>query len=423
MATVFALVADIFPDLRERARYQGMLFSVFALSSVVGPVLGGWITDSFSWRWVFYINLPLGMLALAMLPIVLPQSVRQGNPRIDYLGALTSTIAVIALLLSLELVGAGHVWTSLEVISGFALALLAFAAFLPIELRAAEPIIPLRLFRNRTIAATSLVLFLVGIVTFGVILYMPLFVQGVLGLSASNSGLVMTPLVLTMVVMGIVIGQLIARFERLKPFLLFGTGMLSLGVVLLTRLTAGSSPLLVSAFLFVMALGMGTLMPVTTLAVQSVAEPRVLGVATSATQFIRSIGATVGTAAIGTLVTSGYIARLTAAAPQGVPESAITALHSPNALINQEALQRLTQLMAAVPNGRQLTQTLLEAARAALTNAVHTGFFVILGASLLAFASSFLIEDLRLGSRRTAHSADDQAQITTSTTIEPGVGH
>jgi EmrB/QacA subfamily drug resistance transporter len=224
MATVFTLVADIFPDLRDRARYQGFLFATFSLSSVVGPVLGGWITDSISWRWVFYVKLPLGLLALAVLPAVLPKTARQPGAKIDYLGALASTLAVVGLLGALELVGTGAPWTSPLVLSGLALALLAGAAFVPIERRAVEPLIPLSLFRNRTVAVSTAVQFFIGITMFTVSLYIALFVQGVLGASASSSGTVMMPMVITMTVMGIVAGQLIVRVGRLKPFLLAGTG-------------------------------------------------------------------------------------------------------------------------------------------------------------------------------------------------------
>ncbi len=391
-STIFALVADIYPDLKDRARYQGLLFSVFALSSVIGPVLGGWITDSLSWRWVFYVNLPLGLLALVVLPLVLPQNTRQSGARVDYLGAVTITVCVVALLLALEWVGAGHAWSSPQVMAGLAVAALAFMAFVPVERRAAEPIIPFGLFRNRTIAAMSVVLFLVGIVMFGVILYTPLFMQGVLGLSASASGQAMIPMAITLTLMGIGAGQLMARSGAVKPLLVFGVGVMSLGVLLLaTLLHSNSNPLLVSAFLFVMALGLGTVNPVTTLAVQAAVEPEVLGVATSVTQFIRAIGTTAGTALIGTVVTNSYVARLAAGAPPGTPAAAMAALRSPNALINQDALHHLAQLMAQSPNQAELTQALLEAARIGLAGAIQNGFWVMLGAALLAFVGVFLL--------------------------------
>lgn len=397
MATVFTLVADVFPDLRDRARYQGRLFAVFSLSSVIGPVLGGWITDSLSWRWVFYINIPLGLLALVVLPAVLPTTARQREVRIDYLGALASTLAVVGALGALELVSAGEAWSSPLVLGGLALAGVAAAAFVPIERRAAEPIIPLGLFRNRMVVVATLVQFLVGITMFTVTLYIPLFTQGVLGASASTSGTVMMPMVITMPLMGIVVGQLIARVGRLKPFLLIATGLASVGVLLLTLLGVQSSLLQVGASVFVIGVGLGMVMPVTTLAVQSAVEQRMLGVATSATNFIRSIGATMGTALVGTLVTNAYHVGLAANVPAGAPAGAVEALHSPNALTSAEALAKLRELMAAAPDGAALTEALLAAARVALNGAVHNGFLVMSVAGLIAFACSFLLPNLSFG--------------------------
>ncbi|NTW03119.1 MAG: MFS transporter [Oscillochloris sp.] len=402
LATVFTLVADIFPDLRDRARYQGMLFSVFALSSVIGPIVGGWITDTIGWRWVFYVNLPLGMFALFVLPRVLPQNVRQHNTRIDYWGALAMSIFVIALLLAFELAGNGFSWNSPQVIGGFLIAAVALAIFIPIERHSADPILPFELFRNRTFLATTTVLFLFGGGMFGLSLYTPLFVQGVLGLSASESGMVMLPMAITMPVVGIITGQLIARFGSLRPLMIGGIGIMSLGVILLTTLTTDSTPGMVAFYLFITALGMGTVMPVTTLTVQSAIAPQMLGVATSATQFIRSIGSTIGTAVIGTLVTGGYVSALSANAPEGVPADAVTALRSPNALVSAEALQSLSTLMAQVPNGSVLTQELLDTARLALTSAIHNGFLLILSTIVLAFVCSFFVAKLRLAHSTTA---------------------
>ena len=187
-ASVFALIADIFPDPTVRARYQGFCSPCFRFSSLMGPVLGGWITDTIGWRWVFYVNLPPGLLALAVLPLVLPHGARRANARIDFWGALTSAIAIVALLLALEFASTGAGWTSPPVLGGLLVAVVAFAIFVPVELRAAEPIIPLTLFRNRTLTASVLVAFMTGVVLLGVSLYTPLFAQAVLRLSASRLG-------------------------------------------------------------------------------------------------------------------------------------------------------------------------------------------------------------------------------------------
>jgi MFS family permease len=269
----------------------------------------------------------------------------------------------------------------------------------PIELRAAEPILPFTLFRNRTFSAISLVMFMIGIGMFGVILYTPLFVQGVLGQTATGSGAVLTPLVLTLTAMGIVGGQLIARFRRVKPFLLFGTVMMSLGVLLLSTLDVGSSTTTVAFYLFVTALGLGLVMPTTTLAVQSAVEPEVLGVVTSSTQFIRSVGATVGTAIIGTLVTGGYVNQLTANAPAGTPPNLVESLRNPDVLVSEQALRELSRAASALPNGAQLVDSLLGVARSALAGSIREGFWFVLAGTVLAFFATLLMPDLRLEQR------------------------
>src|SRR5919206_3574319 len=271
-SNIFTSIADVFPDPARRAKYQGIFFGVFSLSSVVGPTTGGWITDNLDWRWVFYINLPLGIFSLFVLPIVLPQSGQRRRAKIDYLGAITITASVVALLLALSWVGEGYDWEAGRVIAGFIISAVLLAAFIPIELRAAEPIIPLSLFKSRVFASATLLMFLVGIGMFGIILYTPLFVQGVLGQTATGSGTVLTPLVFAMTGVGIVGGQIIARVKHVKPFTLFGTVMMTFGVYLLTTLDTDSSTGTVALFLVVTGLGLGLIMPTATLAVQSTVD-------------------------------------------------------------------------------------------------------------------------------------------------------
>jgi len=404
LATVFTMVADVFPDMRDRARYQGLLFSVFAFSSVLGPILGGWITDALGWRWLFYVNVPIGILAFVVLPAVLPAGKRRTNVSIDYAGAVTIVVAVVALLLSMELIGLGFAWNSLVVLGSFALSIVAFALFIPIERRAVEPIIPLSLFRNRVIVAASIVLFFQGMAMFGASLYLPLFIQGVLGFSPSASGMAMVPLVITMTVIGTIIGRLVARYEVIRPFQLFGTITLSASVFLLTTLTAASPIWLVSVYLFVMGLGMGSLMPVNTLAVQSSVEVHNLGVATSATQFIRSIGSTVGIAAIGTFVTSRYASLMMASIPAGTPEEAVTLLHSPNALINESTATALENVLAGAQGAVQGTgvtaASLLDTAQATLASALHGGFLLLFLAALMTVVGALIMPAIRLGGPR-----------------------
>ena len=396
LSTVFTSVADIFPDPARRAKYQGLFFGVFSISSVIGPSLGGWITDAYDWRYVFFLNLPLGVISLIALPFVLPRGEVRRGAKIDYLGAFTATVCVVALLLALSWAGEGYGWGSTRVLVGLAVAAVALAAFLPIEARASEPIIPLSMFRNRSFTSASIVMFMVGIGMFGVILYTPLFVQGVLGFTATGSGAVLTPLILTMTAMGIVGGVLMARVNRIKPFLVAGTVSMAIGAYLLSTLGVGSSTTTVAVFLFVTGLGLGLIMPTTTLGVQTIAGEENMGVATAATQFIRSIGSTVGTAVIGTLVTSGYAEGLRTNAPEGTPDRLLSALGEPNALVSPQALGALERVAGALPGGERVVSGLLGAARESLAGAIQGGFLFVLVAAVLSVAGALFMGNIHL---------------------------
>jgi EmrB/QacA subfamily drug resistance transporter len=395
-ANIFTSVADIFPDPARRAKFQGAFFGVFALSSVIGPTLGGWITDNLDWRWVFYINIPLGIISLFALPIVLRQSATRRSVKIDYPGAVTITASVVALLLALSWVGEGYDWSAERVIYGFIVSAVLLAAFIPIELRAAEPIIPLSLFKSRTFTSAALLMFLVGVGMFGIILYTPLFVQGVLGQSATNSGTVLTPLVFAMTAVGIIGGQIIARVKRVKPFTTFGAAMMTFGVYLLTTLDTGSTTGTVAIYLTVTGLGLGLIMPTATLAVQTIVPRELLGVATAATQFIRSLGSTVGTAVVGSLITSGYARDLKANAPEQAPGRLVSALDNPQALVSDEARDALSQAVSAIPGGPALLNDVIDTARTALSDAIHSGFVVILVTTALAIAAALLMKNIKL---------------------------
>lgn len=406
-ANIFTSVADIFPDPARRAKYQGLFFGVFALSSVIGPTMGGWITDNLDWRWVFYINIPLGIFSLFVLPFVLPQSATRRDAKIDYLGAATITASVVALLLALSWVGEGYDWGAERVVIGFVVSAVLLAAFLPIELRAPEPIIPLSLFKGRVFATGAVLMFLVGFGMFGVILYTPLFVQGVLGQTATNSGTVLTPLVFSMTAVGIVAGQIIARVRRVKPFTVYGTVMMTFGVYLLTTLDTGSTSGTVALYLLITGLGLGAIMPTVTLAVQSTVDGSILGVATSATQFIRSLGSTVGTAVVGSVVTKGYAEGLAENAPPRTPDRLISALENPQALVSDGARDALARAASAFPNGERIVDAVVGTAREALSGSIHDGFVFILFAVGASIVAALLMTNVRL-ERPGAETAEAQ---------------
>jgi MFS family permease len=300
-------------------------------------------------------------------------------------------------LLALSWVGEGYDWDATRVVIGFVVAGILFAAFIPVELKATEPVIPLSLFKSRVFSSAALLMFMVGIAMFGVILYTPLFVQGVLGKTATGSGTVLTPLVLSMTAMGIICGQIIARVKRIKPFMIAGSIVMTFGVYLLTTLDVDSTQRNVALSLMVTGFGLGPLMPSATLAVQSTVEKRLLGVATSATQFIRSLGSTVGTAVIGSLVTSGYADYLVNNAPPQAPGRLIDALKDPNALVSDQARNSLDRVASAFPGGEQLVEQILQVSREGLSDSLHDGFVFTLVAVSAAIVAALLMKNIRLG--------------------------
>jgi hypothetical protein len=336
---------------------------------------------------------------------VLPQSGRRRRAKIDFLGSATITASVVALLLALSWVGEGDAWDATRVIIGFVVSAVLLAIFIPIELRAAEPVIPLSLFRSRVFASASLLTFFLGIGMFGIILYTPLFVQGVLGKSAMGSGTVLTPLVFSMAAVGVIGGQIIARVKRIKPFTLLGTVVMFCGVYLLTTLDVSSTSATVALYLAITGLGLGWIMPTTNLAVQSTVDRSVLGVAISATQFTRSLGSTVGTAVIGSIVTKGYAEGLADNAPPQAPGRLVSALENPQALVSEGARQALYRAASAFPGGEHLMGQVIQSAREALSGSIHDGFVFVLFAAGCAIGAALLMKNVKLEERNAEPSA------------------
>ncbi len=298
-----AAVADLFSP-RERGRYQGYIGAMWATAAVAGPLAGGTLTDSVSWRWIFFINLPLGILALAVVVKTMRLPFVPREHTIDYRGAALLSVGVTGALLACAWGGTTYAWNSAEVIGAAVVAVLALAAFAYTERRAPEPLLPLRLFRMKTFAVSTSASLLIGAVLFGVTIYVPVYTQGVLGSSATSSGVILIPLSLGWVVASIVSGQLVARTGRYRVFPLIGSVLVLAGSLLLTQLGEDSSRTAVSGCLVVIGLGMGTMFQTFVIATQNRVEFSELGVATAAIQFGRSMGGSIAVAALGALLVS-----------------------------------------------------------------------------------------------------------------------
>ena len=306
-----AIIADIVPP-RERGRYMGVIGSVFAVSSVAGPLLGGFFVDNLSWRWVFYVNLPIGVLALAVVALRLHLPRRRVEHAIDWTGAALLIAAVVCLILMMSWGGNQYAWGSSTILGLGAATVVLTVLFALRERRAAEPLMPPRLFASRTFDIASGLGFLVGVAMFGALTFLPLYLQVVRGVSPTVSGLLLVPLMAGLLVASILSGRWISKHGRYKASPIAGSAVLVAGMVLLGQLDAGTSKALAGLMMVVVGVGIGLFMQVVVLVVQNDADPRDMGAATSAATFFRSIGGSVGVALFGAIFASRLTSGLSA---------------------------------------------------------------------------------------------------------------
>lgn len=312
MVLSMAIVGDLVPP-RDRGRYQGLFGAVFGATSVLGPLLGGVFTEHLSWRWVFYVNLPVGVVALAVIAAVLHIPRKTARHVIDYLGTFLIASVATCLVLVASLGGTTWSWGSPQIIGLLVLGVLLAVAFVAVERRAAEPVLPLKLFRIRTFTLSAVISLVVGFAMFGAMTYLPTFLQVVQGVSPTMSGVHMLPMVLGLLLASTVSGQIVSRTGRWKVFPIAGTGITTFGLLLLQELDENSSDAQISTFFFVFGLGLGLVMQVLVLIVQNAVSYEDLGVATSGATFFRSIGAAFGVAVFGTIFAGRLGDKLTAA--------------------------------------------------------------------------------------------------------------
>jgi EmrB/QacA subfamily drug resistance transporter len=380
------IVADVVPA-RERGRYQGLFGSVFGVTSVLGPLIGGFFVDNLSWRWVFYVNIPIGVVALAVVAAVLPGHLRRAQHKIDYLGTVLLAGSATSVVLLTSLGGTTYAWGSAPIFIFGAAAVVLGAGFVWAESRAPEPVIPLRLFRNRVFSASSAIGFVVGFAMFGSIAYLPQYMQIVKGASPTASGLRLLPLMVGLLTTSIISGRLVTKWGRYRVFPIIGTAVMTLGLYLLSHLGVTTSNWLISLYMLVLGAGIGMSLQVLVVAVQNAVSYADLGAATGGVTFFRSIGGSFGTAIFGAVFSNVLAGNL------------VTALHG-----------------LRLPHGLTAASGASPAVLSHLPPAVHLGYITGFATSLqtvflvgvpfgvLAFALSWTLKDIPL--RTTAGRPD-----------------
>ncbi len=399
-----AIIGDIFPPA-TRAKWQGVLFSVHGFATIVGPLLGGWITDSIGWRWTFYVNLPVGAISVAFALIALPKHVQRRKHSIDYLGTTLLIIASMALLLGFSWAGSEYPWTSPVVLGLLIFSVATWAVFVIWELRAGEPVVNPRLFKNSSFTISVSAGFLQTAVLFGLVTFLPLFVQGVMGRTATNSGTVLMPMMLTHVVVSVAGGWLISRWGRYKAMVLSGFLLTTVGAFLLTRLTVATASIALVGFMMLIGLGNGLSMGPFNVIVQNEYPRHRLGEVTAALQFFRQIGGTVGLAVFGSMLNRWFASSLTAALPGELGTLAsdpATAgqMANPQVLLSQDAQAQLGELFTRFGDRADgLLASFTEAVRSSLQSGLTRVFLLVAITEGIALFLVFFLREVPL--RRT----------------------
>jgi len=397
----FIVIADIFPP-EERGKYGGLMAGVFGISTIIGPTLGGYLTDALSWRWCFFAPLPVGIIIILLFIFMFPQiKASHAKHRVDYGGVVTMTLFIVPLILALTWGGVDYAWSSPIILGLLVFSVVMLATFILIESRAEEAVIPLRLFKNRVVAVSSIVSFFMGASFFPVISFVPLYFQGVLGATATAIGGFLTPMMLSAAVGSFISGQLLSRAGGRYRFQgSVGFIITCVGFFLLSRMTAETSYATAIFNIVLIGLGNGLIMPIHTIAVQNTVPYSIMGTATSMITLLRPLGGVVGLAIVGLILNntfaSSFIGNLSPAVKAVVSQEQLAAIvDNPQALVNVEAQAQLQGLFAGMGSqGTVLFEQMLSTLRDALNSALTQVFAVFLIVAFLGLIANFFLKGI-----------------------------
>ncbi|HSP56261.1 MAG TPA: MDR family MFS transporter, partial [Dehalococcoidia bacterium] len=398
MGIAFAVVADVFPP-SERGRWMGLMSGVFASASVLGPLIGGALTDHASWRWVFYVNIPLGGVALTVLLMGMPNIRPNRDARLDYRGIVILLATVVPMLLALSWAGSRYDWVSTQVIGLLSWAIAGIGIFTYVELRSNDPLLPMYLFKNRVFLVSALVTLVSGFAMMGSLFYIPLFVQGVIGSSATNSGFVTMPMMIAMAIASAISGQLMSRFGKYRVLGVVGLLIMVGGMYLLSTMDASATLTDARVGMVVFGVGLGTSMPLFMLAVQNVVPYKVMGVSTSTIQFLRGVGGVMGVAVMFSLIQGQYHNGLAQDVPQPVQAQPqlMKAINDPQFLLDKPSYQRLQEAFASFGDaGQGLFNQTIHGVKMSLAGGISDAFFISLFVMLVAVIIGAFMKEVPL---------------------------
>jgi EmrB/QacA subfamily drug resistance transporter len=405
-STAFASVGDLFPP-RERGRWQGLMSATFGLASVFGPTLGGYIVDNWHWQWIFWIFLPFGFVAFILIWKLFPSVEQKEKEPVDYFGSVFLIFTIIPLLLAFSWAGNQYEWTSWQILGLFSASIAAFIGFVVIEKKVKSPVLPLDLFKNKIFTLSNVIGLLIGMAMFGAIMYMPFFVQGVIGTSATSTGFIIMSMMLSMVVTSIIIGQIVTKTGKYKKMAIVGLFVMGIGIFSLSTMDVTSSNFSAVWRLIIIGSGLGISFPIFTLTVQNAVDHKLLGVATSSVQLFRQLGGTIGVSIMGSIMNVLMTDRLAEVSRDMPPVSnELKVLQSPQVLMDPEKLQQIQAGLSE--NGLEIFDKMLTAMREALSYGLSGAF--VFGAVLMVISVVlvFFLDEIPL---RTTNQDSDEKKV------------